>query len=717
MRREKLIETYPELVKEWHPTKNEILTLQSITVGSKKKAWWRCSKGHEWEASILHRKNGRGCPYCKGKRPIIGETDLASVYPVLAKEWHPTKNGDLTPQSVTSGSNKKVWWQCEKNHEWQSTINNRTSNKNNCPYCSGRYPVIGENDLATTSPSLSKQWHPSKNGDLTPQSVTSGSNKKVWWQCEKGHEWQAIISSRKTGCGCPVCNTFGTSYPEQCLFFYLRKVFKNCQNRHRLIVGDDILEVDIFIPEIGLVLEYDGEYWHRTKSKRDFEKSKLIKKQYSLIRIREEGLPTIEGDYCIFTKGTESDIQFALNHLFEFIIENFALDVSIIKSIKTIEINPKKDSVEIFEKYYSQEHESSLVFTHPELAKEWHPTKNGNLKPENFKRGSDKKVWWKCSKGHEWEAIISSRSIGRGCPYCKGKRPIIGETDLATTHPELAKEWCSSKNGKLTPQSITFKSRKKVWWLCEQGHEWEGLVRSRSLKKITCPYCNGRKAIVGKSDLETLKSKLTKEWHPDKNESLTIQDISLNSHAKVWWKCRYGHEWEATVYSRKKGSGCPYCIGRRPIMGETDLATTHPQLAKEWHPDKNFELTPRDIVAGSGKKVWWQCEKGHEWETTVVHRSRGSNCPYCSGRRPIIGETDLVTTHPQLAKEWHPDKNGDLKPEQFKRGSNKKIWWQCEKGHEWEDYIFNRSRFHKNGCPYCHKIELSTTKVRRFKKH
>ena len=129
---------------------------------------------------------------------------LAVKNPTLSKQWHPTKNGNLTPNDVTTGSSKKVWWRCEKGHEWEAKIANRTYLGRGCPFCSGRYSC-DDNSLQVLNPELSKQWHPTKNGNLTPDDVTTGSNKKVWWQCEKGHEWEAAIKNRALGRGCPYC--------------------------------------------------------------------------------------------------------------------------------------------------------------------------------------------------------------------------------------------------------------------------------------------------------------------------------------------------------------------------------------------------------------------------------------------------------------------------------------------------------------------------------
>ena len=184
------------LALEWHPTKNGRLVPDNITAQSNRKAWWLGKCGHEWPATINSRVRGNGCPYCAGRKVLAGFNDLESTHPELAKEWHPTRNGTLTPQMVSYGSGKIVWWICSKNHEFKATVNSRTSKNNGCPYCSGRRVLPGFNDLATTHPYIAKQWHPTKNGSLTPQDVTHGSGKQIWWVDEDGHEWKSSVCDR-----------------------------------------------------------------------------------------------------------------------------------------------------------------------------------------------------------------------------------------------------------------------------------------------------------------------------------------------------------------------------------------------------------------------------------------------------------------------------------------------------------------------------------------
>ena len=138
------------------------------------------------------------------------KTTLSQSHPEVAAQWHPTKNGSLTPDQVVAGFHKRAWWICTEgpDHEWESSIDNRTSGGRGCPYCAGNQVSI-TNSLAALYPELAAQWHPTKNGSLTPDQVVAGSHKKAWWICTEGpdHEWEASLVNRtRLGVGCPFCN-------------------------------------------------------------------------------------------------------------------------------------------------------------------------------------------------------------------------------------------------------------------------------------------------------------------------------------------------------------------------------------------------------------------------------------------------------------------------------------------------------------------------------
>ena len=191
-----------------------------------------------------------------------------------------------------------------------------------------------------------------------------------------------------------------------------------------------------------------------------------------------------------------------------------------------------------------------------------------------------------------------------------------------------------SKRNILSPMEVTAGSHKKVWWICENGHEWETTIASVAIEGCSCPYCAGKKAIPGQTDLKTVRPELMEQWDFDKNQ-INPLEILPSSHEKVWWKCDKDHSWQAMVFSRTRenAAGCPYCTGRLVLKGFNDLATLVPRVASEWHKELNGDLGPENVTLGSNKKVWWQCREGHVWQAAIYSRTRrkGSGCPICAG--------------------------------------------------------------------------------------
>lgn len=144
---------------------------------------------------------------------------------------------------------------------------------------------------------------------------------------------------------------------------------------------------------------------------------------------------------------------------------------------------------------------------------------------------------------------------------------------------------------------------------------------------------------------------LLAQWHPERNGTLTPRDVSYGSKRRVWWACERGHAWQAVVYTRTGGAGCPYCTGKRAWSGENDLASTHPDLAAQWHPTKNRGVAPADVLPGSHYKAWWACERGHEWRAMVKSRVSGTGCapPARTG-----GWFPAKTTWPPPIPAWRP---------------------------------------------------------------
>ena len=474
------------------------------------------------------------------------------------------------------------------------------------------------------------------------------------------------------------------------------------------------------------------------------------------------------------------------------------------------------------------------------LKKQFHPTKNKSLDISSLSSGSGKKVWWICEKNHSYEAIIYNRTKGSGCPICNGKKVLKGFNDLLTKKPDVVKFWDYEKNLNISPDKVTFRSSRKVWWKCDSGHSFQSTIDNKTKGKH-CPYCSGRKVLIGFNDLYTLNQQLSEEWDYSKNK-LTPKDVTLRSNKKVWWKCENNHSWQASINDRSTGTGCPICknslktsfpeqaifyyisqyfkaINRYsdkmnniseidifipslnfgieyngfyyhkdnlkdkkkqliiesnnikllvieetkiykqdkekilfikiPIKNDSlnkiiikifkyiykisskefildinvdrdrfeilkniknikiknSLASLYPDLIKQWDFLKNKELNPNNLEPHSSVKVWWKCDYGHEFKTSISNRTKekSSGCPYCSNNLVFTGFNDLETKNKDLLKYWDYKAN-TIKPSQISFKSNKKVFWICDLGHTWNRSINDQSRFNK--CSVCSNKKL-----------
>jgi hypothetical protein len=352
---------------------------------------------------------------------------------------------------------------------------------------------------------------------------------------------------------------------------------------------------------------------------------------------------------------------------------------------------------------------NNLAVVAPEIAAEWDYEKNGDLHPEDVAPYSEKMVWWKCAKGHEWQAKVENRMTGRGCRICSA--------ELKSSFPEQAVGFYVSRSAEI-------QSRFKVaGWEVDVylprfkiAIEYDGLAWHRTNKRLADRENRKNKALssagidlfriketkepkestsnvlyfqVGKGEqvyshlgqaitrlLEELTKKtginfttkvdiesdririlnnfisLTKKdnfaernpeylifWDSTKNGSLKPEMFSRKSNQIVWWKCpKCGGEWKQTINAFSLSENkCPFCSGRKLLKGISDLATVSPKLATEWDYPKNKGLTPDSILAGTSKKVWWKCVKGHEWKQSPGVRLKGIGCPYCAGHINLIG--------------------------------------------------------------------------------
>ncbi len=372
-------EAHPRLLKEWHPSKNVGITPMNGRL--KDNVWWYLPYDDpetgkhfdfEWQANINNRIRGNGCPFLSGQAVWPGFNDLATKRPDLAAQWHPTKNGDKTPETVTCGCKAKVWWYLRYfdsetgryfEFEWPATINNRVKGTG-CPYLSGQAVWPGFNDLATKRPDLAAQWHPTKNGDLLPMHIPCNYHKKVWWLYPYddpvlGHfdfEWEASPNTRMTEPGCPFLEGNGV-WPGY----------------------NDLLS-----------------------------RNPLVASQFH---------PTKNGNV------SPKEISFASNKKYWWYLQyddlvlgrfDFEWEAKVVNRTLLAEGCPYIGNDKVWKGY------NDLLSHMPHIARDWHSTKNRRMRPDEVYKESTKKVWWKCSRcGHEWFGSIRGRTVnGTGCKKC-----------------------------------------------------------------------------------------------------------------------------------------------------------------------------------------------------------------------------------------------------------------------------------------------------------
>jgi len=700
--------SYSELVKEWHPTKNGKVTPKDITSGSGKKFWWLCPKGHCYESVIKSRTGNKssGCPYCSGRK-VNEENNLLALFPAIAKEWHPTKNGKVTPKDITSGSGKKFWWLCPKGHEheWKTGVNRRTKCNTSCPFCSNK-KLSSTNSLSARFPELAKEWHPTKNGKLKPSNLISGTKRRVWWKCPKGdeHEWEATCDSRTSkGTNCPFCSNKRPTSENNIVKIYPHLV----KFLHPIKNGE--------LHPTKIIAGTEKKIWWICPLNQNHE----WKQQPYQLKGLDEPCP-----FCGLRKVCK---------------------------------------------------DNNLDVLFPKIAKELHPEKNFSVSARKLLPNTSKKVWWKCKNNHEWLTTVLHRtSRGQNCPLCSNQSSIPEirlYTELMSifTDVENRKKIDGVEADLFIPTIATaieydgayfHKSKELVDFKKNKFFQEKDIdllrVRESPLKKLSDKDVLVSSDGIKKKDLNLLLSNLShkvnlsvkskiqeyllkdnfineqsfREYisyfpspfpekslattHPDlnqmwhkKNAPLELTNFSAGSRHKVWWQCLRNeeHVWEAQISSVSRGHRCPICAGQK-VGVNNSLQVRFPELITEWHSKKNGNLNPSDFTWGSGVKVWWKCPEGddHEWEAAIRHRtSNGSGCPFCSGNR-ISKDNNLGVNFPNLAREWHPTKNGTLTPHDVMPYTVKKVWWICPENHDWQVSVAKRTA-RGQSCTVCFSLK------------
>lgn len=316
-----MLKVRPELFYEWDFEKNDELGLNiyKVTKGSGKKVWWICQKCKSlYYSTIKHRSVGRSCPYCSGQK-VNNTNSLASNYPELAFEWHPTKNGNLTPHNVTCNTNKKIWWLGKCNHEWETNIANRTSKKQGCPYCSNHRVLKGFNDMWTTNPNLAKLLANPEDG----YEYTQTSGKKLDWKCPECGEIiknKTISNVKNHRLYCPKCSD-GKSFPEKVMYNVLKQLNINFE-WEKAFKWSENKRYDFYLLDYKMIIEVNGEQHYKncgfeSKGGRSVDEEKendILKKELAMLN----GI-----QYYIIIDASESNIDYIKRSIINSYLSNY----------------------------------------------------------------------------------------------------------------------------------------------------------------------------------------------------------------------------------------------------------------------------------------------------------------------------------------------------------------------------------------------------------
>ncbi len=495
--------------------------------------------------------------------------------------------------------------------------------------------------LSLSNPELASEWDSDKNGTLTPDDVPAGSSRKVYWKCPQGHSYFSVVVARNKGVGCPYCsgnkvlpgfNDLATTHPAVAAQWDYEKNAPLTPNQ--VIGGTHYWRCE------------DGHSWRAITSSRKAGNGcpicagKKVERGYNdLESLRPDLAAEWDADLngslspSDFTKGSSKKVCWLCP-----VGHSYKAAISARYSGTRCPYCTGRRVLKGF---------NDLQTLHPELAQEWDVERNRRY-PYEVTQGAKGKFSWFCNEGHNYEATISDRRDGTGCPFCSGRVPIAGVNDLETTHPEVAREWDFLSNEALLPQHVKAGSAKRVFWKCALGHSYLQAVAAH-VGGLGCPFCSNQRVLTGFNDLATTRPDLATEWDLDRN-GLGPESAVAGSNRLFYWRCPKGHSYRTSPSHRTlQGAGCSVCAGKKVLIGYNDLASLHPALAKEWNREKN-RIGPEEITAGSSKKFHWKCEKGHSWVSTVSHRVNNRGCPECAvfGFKPQRQSVVYFLIHEEL---------------------------------------------------------------------
>lgn len=545
--------------------------------------------------------------------------------PHLMSEFDYEKNIDIDVSKITSGSHLKLWWKCSLGHSWNAAVSKRFIGQN-CPFCSGKRALKGYNDLSTTNPELVSEWDSAKN-DTPIFEYRPMSNKKVWWTCDKGHHWEAVIAKRAQGEKCPICQgkTVQTGFNDLC-------------TTHTSLIEEWDFEKNSGLSPYKFSKGSDKKVWWRCKHNHSWEAT--ISSRVSGVACpqcaKELQISYPEKALYYYTKKVFPDAT--ANYKLTDEMNALELDIFIPSFRVGIEYDGERWHQDIERDLQKNrkcaEQDIFLIRVREPLCPVLSDSSSLNILLGNKKRGLHGAIETVINALLKHTGKASSIRVDLQRDNADILSLLVSfekANSLHVLYPDIAMEWDVNKNGKLNATLVSNGSDKKVWWICPLGHSYLSSISARTRGR-SCPICAGKQVLKGFNDFESQYPLLAKEWDYEKNR-ITPDAVAYGSDKKYWWICENRHSYSCSINNRRAGQGCSYCSGKKVLQGFNDIATTHPDIAQQWCAELN-DVNPTEVNAGSHKKVWWECSVcGHRWVSSIYNRCLNkAECPKCSGR-------------------------------------------------------------------------------------
>ncbi|MGG3608078.1 zinc-ribbon domain-containing protein [Priestia megaterium] len=585
---------------------------------------WSCSSGHEWKSTPYAIENGSWCPICNNNSLFFNEEKCRFILSsLLQKEFHKTRK-ELEKGLELDGYNEELRLAFEYNGIQHYSYNShfhksedefkkqqiRDKEKERLcaansikliviPYYIGsdlekimyvqeELLKVGIQPISTTvkweyfykgfNPLEELQIIAKERGGKCLSLEYNGVDEKLKWECEQGHKWESTPYYIKNGSWCPKCLGRRKTIEEMQELAYSRKgkclseLYVNnstklswqCEQGHKWEATPASISRGSWCPVCAGRLVTINDM-HKLASK---ERGKCLSNQY-------------------INSATKLSWQCEQGHKWE------ATPASISRGSWCPLCNRKTivDMNKLAEKF------------------------EGKCLSDSY-RGSETKLTWQCSYGHQWKSSPSNIQRGRWCPKCTEKK----RNDIKDKKLEELCNIAIEREG-LCLANKYYDVDTKLKWRCKNGHEWESTPYS--IKNGSwCPKCAVEQARL-------LKKGTIEQMHrlAELNEGKCLSQNYTNSRTKLRWKCKCGNEWKMTPNNVQQGSWCPVCKRKETSRKQRKSIEDMIKLARV----KDGKCLSSEYV-NAHTKLSWRCKHGHEWNAKPNNIQQGKWCPICAKR-------------------------------------------------------------------------------------